>query len=158
MQEERITIKATPQTVFQAIRQHRNDEEPHRRLQSFDGKTAIIHEDLEGVPIFGKVHCVWQEEELPFSRIDYRLVSSSKFKESYGSWILTPTHNGDETVLELKTYIDPGLNVPFAHELTKISTSRDSKSRLERVKTIAEALKKQTVQISLRTSGVKNGK
>lgn len=136
---EKIVINAPAELVFEAIRQLRDGA--HRKLESFDGKTAIIKENLEAVPVLGKVECVWQEVEQPHSRIDFKMLSSNKFKESHGAYILTSGPGTSSTTLELQVHMDPGISIPFATEITKASTSKDSKQRLEHIKKIAEQLK-----------------
>lgn len=135
-------VNASPEVVFEAIRQTRNNDFYRRKLQSYDGKVAIVKEELEGVPVHGKVSCVWQETEEPYKRIDFQMVSSDKFKASHGAWILTPSSAGKKTNLELQAHVDPGIMLPFAGEITKSTTSKDSKARLEYIKKTAEALVK----------------
>jgi hypothetical protein len=100
---------------------------------------ATIKENMEGVPIYGKVECVWQETEVPYERIDYKMLSSDKFKWGYGTWILTPSADKKSTTLELRSFLDTGLRIPFAGEITKMGASKDSKVRLERIKKISES-------------------
>ncbi|MBX9569464.1 MAG: SRPBCC family protein [Candidatus Obscuribacterales bacterium] len=138
MVSEKIVIKAPPEVVFEAIRKQRTGADKNRTLQSFDGKTAVVKEELDGVPVFGKVECVWEEVEEPFTRVNFKMLSSSKFKESHGAYILVASNDGKSTTLELQAHMDAGLNIPFAAELTKQSTSKDSKLRLERIKKLAE--------------------
>jgi hypothetical protein len=135
---EKITIKAAPDVVFEAIRKQRDTST--RKLQSFDGKIAVINEEIEGVPILGRVTCVWEETEAPQSRIDFKMLRSSKFKESYGAYILTPA-GPDSTTLELQVHLDPGLAIPFAGEIANASASKDSKARLQLIKDVAEGLR-----------------
>jgi uncharacterized protein YndB with AHSA1/START domain len=138
---ESIEITAPPQTVFEAIRKQRNASEQHRSKVSFDGTKAVIDEKMEGVAIYGKVHCVWEETEHPFTRIDYHLVESDHFKSGFGSWILTPTNEGKGTSLEYDCFLDSGLIVPFAGEITKMAAKKDAKVRLEHIKSVAESMK-----------------
>ena len=138
MVTEKIIIKAPPEVVFEAIRKQRTGADKRRTLESYDGKVAVVKEELDGVPVYGKVQCVWQETEEPYLRIDFKMLSSSKFKESHGAFILTPSGDGRSTTLELQAHMDAGINVPFAAEMTKASTSKDSKLRLEQIKKLAE--------------------
>ncbi len=142
MVSEKILINAQTSFVFEAIRKLR--VEKGRQLESYDGKVAVIKEELEGVPVYGKVECVWQETEIPYERIDFKMLSSTKFKESYGAYILKANNGG--TSLELQVHMDAGIMIPFAAELTKASTSKDSKVRLEKIKQIAEKLSREQAQ------------
>lgn len=143
MIKEKILIKAAPAIVFEAIRKQRSSKEKNRELKSYDGKIAIVKEELQGVPVYGKVECLWQETEEEFKKIEFKMLSSSKFKESYGAFIFEASGDGKSTTLELHAHMDAGLNLPFAAELTKASTSKDSKARLEEIKKAAEEMQKQ---------------
>ena len=137
-----IVINAPPEVCFEAVRKQRNSTEQHRTLEKCDGKIAVIKEKLEGVPIYGKVECVWQETEDPYKRIDYKMLSSTKFKEGFGSWIFTPSADGKSTTLEFNSYTDSGLMVPFGGELTKMESMKTSKLRLAHIKEVAEDMEK----------------
>lgn len=134
---EKIVINASREAVFEAIRRQRDGN--HRKLQSFDGRIAVIKENLEGVPVLGSVECIWQETEDPYNRIDFVMLSSTKFKESHGSFILSDSQK-NATTLELQVHMDTGIAIPFATEIAKASTTKDSKHRLERIKKVAEEI------------------
>jgi hypothetical protein len=135
-----IQINASPEAVFDAIQKLRDCAEMHRKLMSYDGKVATIKENLEGVPIYGKVECMWQEKETSCERIDYTMLSSTKFKSGFGSWILTPSADKRSTKLELQSFLDSGLRIPFAGEITKMGAVKDAKVRLQHIKDAAEAM------------------
>jgi hypothetical protein len=137
---EKIVINAHTQHVLEAIRQLRDQD--GRKLQSFDGKVAVVNEELDGVPVLGKVSCVWQETEHSPERIDFKMLSSTKFKESHGAYILT-SKGERSTALELQVHMDAGINIPFAAEMTKANTSKDTKVRLEKIKKLAEDISRQ---------------
>ncbi len=138
MVSEKIVINAPPEVVFEVLRAQRNTDDKQRQLESFNGKVAIINENLENVPMYGKVNCVWQETEDPYTRIDFKMLSSTKFKESHGAMILTQGQDGKTTTLELQVQLDPGITIPFAAEITKRTTSQDAKDRLGKIKLLAE--------------------
>jgi hypothetical protein len=139
-----IQIAAPPEAVFEAVQKMRDSAPMHRKLLSYDGKVAKIQENLESVPIYGKVECVWEETEIPFERIDYKMLSSDKFKSGSGSWILTPSSDHKTTNLELQSFLDTGLRIPFAGEITKMGAAKDNKVRLEHIKEVAEGLATKT--------------
>ncbi|MBU6455254.1 MAG: SRPBCC family protein [Cyanobacteria bacterium REEB67] len=136
---ESIEIKAPESAVFDAIRAQRNNEKSHRKQILAEGDIYRIDEKMEGVAIYGKVHCIWEEKEIPPHRIDYKMVESDKFKSGFGSWIMTPSADGKSTTLEFQSFMDTGLKVPFAGEITKMAAHGDAKARLERIKKLAEA-------------------
>jgi len=135
---EKIEINAPEKYVFDAVAKQRNNEQSHRKQISADGDTYRIDEKMEGVAIYGKVHCVWEEKEIKPNRIDYKLIESDKFKSGFGSWIMTPSADGKSTSLEFQSFLDTGLKVPFAGEITKMAAHSDAKGRLERIKKLAE--------------------
>jgi len=137
-----IEINAPAPIVFEAIQKQRNSTSEHRQLVSYNGKVAVIKEHMEGVPIYGTVECTWEETEEPYKRIDYKMLNSTKFKEGYGSWVLTPSTDGKCTTLEFSSYTDAGLMVPFAGELTKMQSVKSAKLRLENIKQMAEEMEK----------------
>lgn len=135
---EKIEINAPEKFVFEAVQKQRNNETSHRKQISGEGDTFRIDEKMEGVAIYGKVHCIWEEKEIKPHRIDYKLIESDKFKSGFGSWIITPSADGKSTNLEFQSFLDTGLKVPFAGEITKMAAHSDAKSRLERIKRLAE--------------------
>jgi hypothetical protein len=135
-----IQIGAPPQAVFEANRNSRDSVAMHRKLLSYDSKAARIKENLEGVPVYGKVECLWEETEYPFEKISYKMLSSDKFKSGSGTWILTASADKKSTNLELQSFLDTGLHIPFATEITKMAASKDNKVRLQHIKEAAEAL------------------
>jgi hypothetical protein len=139
----KIVINASPEVVFEAIRKQRNSTEQHRHQESFDGHKAVIKENMENVPIYGKVECVWEETEDPYKRIDYKMLKSTKFKSGFGSWVLTPGPDAKSTTLEFTSYTDSGLMVPFAGTLTKNESMKTAKTRLEHIKEVSEAMEKE---------------
>jgi hypothetical protein len=136
---ESIEIKAPPKFVFEAIRKERDTQSVRRKTIAFDGRIAKIDEQLVNVPVYGKVHCLWEETEYPYQKIDYRMIESDKFKEAYGSWMLNASADKTTTRLELKNYIDTNLCMPFADQVTRRETMGSEKERLARVKSTAEA-------------------
>jgi hypothetical protein len=135
---EQIEISAPEKFVFEAVQKQRNNEEAHRKQISAEGDTFRIDEKMEGVAIYGKVHCIWEEKEIKPHRIDYKLIESDKFKSGFGSWIMTPSADGKSTHLEFQSFLDTGLKVPFAGEITKMAAHSDAKTRLERIKKLAQ--------------------
>lgn len=137
----KTTIKASPQEVVQVIQQLRGSHKLHRKVLSYDGKVAKFEENLEGVVIYGKVNNIWEEIEESPSHIPFKLVSSSKFKEAFGSWTIKPTTDGKSTELHLSFYLDSGLRIPFAHQITQAAAEKDAKERLALIKNLAESPK-----------------
>ena len=132
-------VNASPSVVWEAIRGLRRKDSVHRKLVSYKDNEAVLEEKFLGLPIIGDAVCTYKESEVPFQRIDYRLIKSDHFKVFEGSWVLTPAENGQKTLVCLSSCSDPGLRVPFWKDLTKMATSRHIKKRLAEMKEDAES-------------------
>jgi hypothetical protein len=131
----RLVIKAQPKIVFDAIRAVRvNDAQE----LSIGDKQSTLQEHYEGLPVIGKATCTYVEKYTPFKRIDYYMIRSDKFKAFQGSWTITP-QDDNLTTVELTSYIDTGIRIPFGRQLTNSQTLKDVNMRLAIVKASAEA-------------------
>ncbi len=135
---ETIEIDASPESVFETIQSYRTCEFHHRRLVSYDGKTALIEENLEALPVYGNVHCLWLEKEVPYQRIDYKLVESDKFASGSGSYVILPPKEQGMVTLELDSELESGSHLPFAKEITQVGARKDMRARLQIIKKMAE--------------------
>lgn len=136
-------VNAKPQYVWEAIKHQRNCDPTIRRQVSYDGTAAVIEEKFPGLPILGAASCTYTEVEQAPSRIDYTMIHSDKFKAFEGRWQLTPTNCGQSTKVELSSYLDPSIRVPFWQELTKMSSLKFVRKRLACVQAEAEKLEKE---------------
>ena len=114
--------------------------DPARKLVSYSGAEAVIDEDFSGLPVIGKAKCLYKEVETSPGRVEFFLVSSDKFKRFEGCWTLTPLDGGRKTALKLSSYLETGVHIPFARQITNCSVKKDVQRRLSRVKTLAEAI------------------
>lgn len=136
-----VMVSASPQAVFEAIQMQRQVD-PARKQVSYSGAEAVIDENFSGLPVIGSAKCLYKEVENSPARIEYRMVSSNKFKRFEGCWTLTPVDGGRKTELRLSTYLETGVHVPFARQITNCSVRKDVLRRLSRVKNLAEAQKR----------------
>ncbi|MBX9667465.1 MAG: hypothetical protein K2X93_07590 [Candidatus Obscuribacterales bacterium] len=136
----KMLIKATPQEVFDAIRQYRHCDSRKRSVIEESNGRATIKEKFAGLPILGDVECTYEETEIPYSRVEYQLVSSDKLKIFEGNWILTPVSEGDSksTMVRLTSYVDSNVQVPAKDFLQHLSAHEDIHKRLAFVKKVAE--------------------
>jgi hypothetical protein len=134
---ETLKIDASPQAVFAAIQGYRTSSLYHRKLISYDGTSALVDEQLQGVPVLGSVHCTWVEKEVPYQRIDYKMVQSDKFVSGSGSYVILPG-SADSVTLELSSELDSGCKIPFAKEIGQMAAHKDMKSRLLQIKRMSE--------------------
>lgn len=140
--KQSVLINASPQHVWAAI-QHQRSNDNHRKLLSYDGTAATLHETFASLPIVGEASCVYVENEsTPMERIDYNLLKSDRFAVFQGAWVLSPGKMPNSTMVELSNAIDPGIRVPFWQDITKMAANRLVKHRLEAVTAYAEELEK----------------
>jgi len=135
---ETVVINADPKIVFDAIRKERDSPEAHRKTITYDGKVAKVDEHMSDVPVFGKVHCIMQETEHPYTRIDYVMLESDHFKSASGHYVLSPSADQKSTTVELENFVDPGIRIPFAGMIARNSSRKSAKERLARIKSVAE--------------------
>jgi len=134
----KVTVKADPEHVWHAIRSMRNDDPQDVKTISASPSEDILEETFDDLPIIGKAKCRYKERYKPYERIDYNMIESDHFKAFEGSWVLKPTGKGGETLVELSSYIDTGLTIPFAHQITNLATMRNVHKRLDEVKKSVE--------------------
>jgi uncharacterized protein YndB with AHSA1/START domain len=135
--ESSLIINASPQSVFEHIQSSRTMEPARRKLVSHEGNVAVIEENFEDVPFIGKVKCTYQEVETPGKRVEYKMITSDKFRSFEGVWDLTPTGDG-ETLVKLHALTESKINVPFASAIGNPSALRDVQRRLKNLKTWTE--------------------
>lgn len=133
-----VMVEASPNKVYEAIKMQRQVD-PARKQVSYSGAEAMIDEDFSGLPVIGRAKCMYKEIESSPRSIEYYLVSSDKFKRFEGCWTLTPLDGGRKTELRLSSYLETGVHVPFARQITNNSVKKDVLRRLGRVKVLAEA-------------------
>ncbi|MBY0357574.1 MAG: SRPBCC family protein [Candidatus Obscuribacterales bacterium] len=131
-------VKAKPDVVYEAIRHAHENNSDSCRVLSQTKNTCLVEEKFDGLPIIGNAKCIYEEFYRSPSTIDYRMRSSDKFKAFEGSWSLTPQANG-ETLVELRSYIDTGLRIPFAKKITETTTASEIREQLAEIKKAAEA-------------------
>lgn len=133
-----VVVKAHPQIAYQAIRNLRNEDDSCKVI-STNSSSAIVEESFDELPMIGKAKCIYEEKYVSSTRIDYQMKSSDKFKAFEGCWTLTPQKNGEETLVQLRSYVDTGLKIPFARQITNTSTTSEIKQKLADVKKSAES-------------------
>lgn len=136
-------VDATPEEVFRAIRSYRRSDASKRSVVEEKTGEATIHEQFSDIPILGQVECTYVEKEVPYSRIDYKMLTSEKLKVFEGCWQLTPMSDGKQTLVRLMSYLNTDINVPMKEFLTHLSMHSDIHKRLSFVKEQAEKYNKE---------------
>ncbi|MBZ0295056.1 MAG: hypothetical protein K8L99_21005 [Anaerolineae bacterium] len=131
-------INAPAEIVWQTVHEERQkdpDIEYSKVLEQHDNHCRL-EQKFKLIPIIGTAVCQMHNSEVALERIDYKLISSDRFKAMEGSWVLSPGADKNFTYLELSTHLDLGLPVPSAM-MTSV-TSTKLKKRLGNVKKMAE--------------------
>ena len=131
---EKVVIKAPPKVVYDTILKFRKTYPQNVKELSRTDKHCVVEETFNVLPVIGKAKCVYKETYVPDKEVTYEMVESQRFKAFEGKWTLTPANGGKHTNLSLSSYIDPGINLPFAKQITKMETKKGIKKRLAAVK------------------------
>lgn len=133
-----IVIKASPETVWNAVHVQRNSDPDlaYSKVLEQGKNETLLEQKFTFIPVFGSAVCKMKQWEVPLERIDYRMVSSDRFKAMEGSWVFTSLDGGKSTRLDLSTNLDMGIPVPRA--MVNTIASRKIGNRLKHVKELAE--------------------
>lgn len=149
-----IEIKAPARIVWDAVHKERAEDPDlsYSKVVEKQGDKVMLEQKFKGMPVIGEAVCLMEQTETLNQRIDYKMVSSDKFKALRGSWILTELANGN-TKLELHSVLNTGL--PFSeHIINHVLKGRIAK-RLERVKESAERLLEAEAKSAVPATGPK---
>jgi hypothetical protein len=135
-----IVVKARPHVIYETIRGLREKSGNSIKELEKTEDHALLEELFNGLPIIGNARCVYIENYLPDRKISYRMVESDKFKAFEGEWLITPTPGEQECLVEVSSFVDTGLRIPFARQMTDAAAVRDLERRLQEVKQVAENL------------------
>lgn len=135
---EKVIIKAPPNVVYSSILSLRDSYSQNVKELSKTKEHCLIEETFNVLPVIGKTKCVYKETYVPNKQVSYKMVESERFKAFEGKWTLTPHNDGKHTKLALSSYVDPGINLPFAKQITKMETKKGIKKRLHAVKRNSE--------------------
>jgi hypothetical protein len=136
-----IIVKASPEEVYNAIIQLREDSQDSVKQLSHDANSCLLEETFPGLPFIGQVKCVYKEVYTPNKRIEYSLVRSDRFKAFEGCWLIRPTADGMATRLSLSSYVDVDFIIPFLKQITHVQTSIAVKERLQEVKMTCDKMR-----------------
>ncbi len=135
----RTVIKATPEVVWRTVHEERNNDPDisyTRVLEQTSEHDYKLEQKFCFLPVLGTAVCVTQHTEVPYERIDYKLLKSDHFKAMDGNWTFEPTDGGKSTILQLTSRLDLGLPVPKMF-MNSISTKKMER-RLAHIKKLAE--------------------
>ena len=134
-----IVVKAPPVRCWDTIIAQRTAEPEKRKIISQNGAKTVMKETYHNLPIIGDAYLEYEEVATPHTTLVARLLKSDKFKAFDSKWTLTPTADGKGTTITLYTYLNTGLWIPFAQQITNRQTRKDITERLAYIKKLAEA-------------------
>lgn len=134
---EEVLIKAPPKVVWKSMQEQRkmDPDSAYVKPISENGEPVVEQKFVFPSP-FGNAECVLHLNETTAQRVDFKMISSEDLKAMEGSWILTPTDDG-QTKLSLSTYVEPNMVLP--RMITNGIVSHRSKRNLGMVKKLAES-------------------
>lgn len=131
-------VHAPLKVTYDALRNLRVDEPDGTRIISSNEHECVVEEIFEKLPVIGTATCVYKETyEAPF-KVAFKMIRSDKLKAFEGEWTLTEVDNGKATLVKLQSYVDTGLKIPFAHQMTAAASHGEVKEHVEVLKKHAE--------------------
>jgi len=134
-----IVVNAPALKCWDTIVAQRTAAPEKRRVISQDGNRAVLEEKYRNLPVIGDAYMQYEEIATPHTVLEAHLIKSDKFKAFESRWTLTPSPDGNTTTIKLYTYLNTGLWVPFAQQLTNRQTRQDITDRLKYIKKLSEA-------------------
>lgn len=134
----RILIKAPVEIVWKMVHEERETAPNlvYSKLHKEDANLLVFEQKWTIVPFLATTTCVISENEIPYKRIDYKVVKSNQFKVMEGAWIFTPVDSGSATELELTTHLELRRLAPM--KLVNAMAKKKIAQRLAHIKELAE--------------------
>ncbi|MBA4073730.1 MAG: hypothetical protein C0508_01730 [Cyanobacteria bacterium PR.023] len=134
----RILIKAPVEIVWKMVHEERETAPNlvYSKLHKEDANLLVFEQKWTIVPFLATTTCVISENEIPYKRIDYKVIKSNQFKVMEGAWIFTTVDNGSATELELTTHLELRRMAPM--KLVNAMAKKKIAQRLAHIKELAE--------------------
>lgn len=131
-------VHAPLKVTYDALRNLRTDEPDGTRIISSNDGECVVEEIFEKLPVIGTTTCVYKETYEAPNKVAFKMIRSDKLKAFEGEWTLTEVDNGKATLVKLQSYVDTGLKIPFAKQLTAATSHGEVKDHVETLKRHAE--------------------
>lgn len=139
----RILINAPVEIVWKMVHEERETAPNlvYSKLHKEDSNLLVFEQKWTIVPFLATTTCVISENEIPYKRIDYKVVKSNQFKVMEGAWIFTPINSGSDaghsaTELELTTHLELRRLAPM--KIVNAMAKKKIEQRLAHIKELAE--------------------
>lgn len=133
-----IKVHAPIKVTYDALRNLRAAEPDGTKVISSNETETIVEETFEKLPVIGQAVCVYKETYQSPHKVSYKMIRSDKLKAFEGEWTLTEVDDGKATMVKLNSFVDTGLKVPFAKQITQMASSGEVKEHVETLKKYAE--------------------
>lgn len=131
-------VQAPLKITFDALKNLRNDDPDGTRILSSNENECVVEEIFDKLPVIGTATCVYKETYEAPNRVAFKMIRSDKLKAFEGEWTLTEVDNGKATLVKLQSYVDTGLKIPFAKQMTAAASHGEVKQHVETLKKHAE--------------------
>lgn len=135
-------ILASPEFTFEVFRGRREHDPDGSRVISTDANEIVVEEIFDGLPVIGQTVCTYKENYENPKKVEFKMLHSDKLKAFQGEWTFEPADNGKSTLVKLRSFIDPGLKIPFAKQIAQMAGTSEVKKQLADFKCIVEAKQK----------------
>lgn len=135
-------VMASPELTYEALRSLRDDDPSGCRVLSTGENESVVEETFDGLPLLGQAICVYRETYEPLKKLSFKMIRSDKLKAFEGEWTLQAVDNGQHTLVNLRSYIDTGIKLPFTKQITEMASSSEVKQQLADLKKSAELRQK----------------
>ncbi|MBP9091830.1 SRPBCC family protein [bacterium] len=137
----RILINAPVEIVWKMVHEERESAPNlvYSKLHKEDSNLLVFEQKWTIVPFIATTTCVISENEIPYKRIDYKVIKSNQFKVMEGAWVFTPINSGSDAVkteLELTTHLELRRLAPM--KIVNAMAKRKIEQRLAHIKELAE--------------------
>lgn len=141
----RILINAPVEIVWKMVHEERENAPNlvYSKLHKEDNNLLVFEQKWTIVPFIAATTCVISEQEIPYKRIDYKVIKSNQFKVMEGAWIFTPVETSSAsgttataTELELTTHLELRRLAPM--KIVNAMAKKKIEQRLVHIKELAE--------------------
>jgi hypothetical protein len=141
----RILINAPVEIVWKMVHEERENAPNlvYSKLHKEDTNLLVFEQKWTIVPFIAATTCVISEQEIPYKRIDYKVIKSNQFKVMEGAWIFTPVERSSTsgttataTELELTTHLELRRLAPM--KIVNAMAKKKIEQRLAHIKELAE--------------------
>lgn len=134
-----MKVHAPLKVTYDALKNLRNDEPDGTRVISSNENECVVEEIFDKLPVIGSATCVYKETYEAPNKVAFKMIRSDKLKAFEGEWTLTEVDNGKATLVKLQSYVDTGLKIPFAKQMTAAASHGELKQHVECLKRHAES-------------------